>query len=173
MRYASFIAVLLSSKSVIAAPCEYQKDVNSLHLKKIERSEVERKAITMTSDNQARCTVKIKSLVDKRWYQQIESFIFDPFVMTAKEGCDRAVVRAKEKIYDRASREGFRSTTTMKCSSRQKVEKKDVFLNVLPSSLMGYGEHREVVLNPKCTVSAGKVTYKEGYTLHGYKEICK
>jgi len=93
--------------------------------------------------------------------------------MTAKEGCDRAVVRAKEKIYDRASPELFRSTTTMKCSSRQKVEKKDVFLNVLPSSLMGYGEHREVVLSPKCTVSAGKVTYKEGYTLHGYKEICE
>ena len=58
------------------------------------------------------------------------------------------------------------------CSNVKGFRKKGIFFNVLPYSLMRYGEHREVVLRPHCSVVAGTVTYKEGYTLHGYKEVC-
>ena len=166
------IPLTLMASTAIAAPCEYERDVQSTHISNITESKVTDRFIHMTRDSKMRCTVNVSSLVKDKWYKQKETFVFDPYVMNAKEGCERAIDRAKERIISRVSPEVFRSSTKMKCTSKRKSKKKDVYFNVLPSSLMSVGEHREVVLNPKCSVVAGSVTYKEGYTLHGYKEVC-
>ena len=166
------LPLLLATSTAMASPCTYEKDVNSVHIKKIESTRVMNRSISMMNDSMMRCSVDIESMVDGKTYRQQDSFVFDLFSMNADEGCGRALSRAKERVYHRASPELFRSSTTMKCSAKRKVEKKGIFFNVLPYSLMGYGEHREVVLRPHCSVVAGTVTYKEGYTLHGYKEVC-
>ena len=117
------LPLLLATSTAMASPCTYEKDVNSVHIKKIESTRVLNRSITMMNDSMMRCSVDIESMVDGKTYRQQDSFVFDLFSMNADEGCGRAMSRAKERVYHRASPELFRSSTTMKCSAIRKVEK--------------------------------------------------
>lgn len=172
MRYSSVILVGMLPFSAFASPCDYEKDVSSMHLKKIESTKVIDKSLKMVYDNQMKCDVSIESLVEKKWYKQNESFIFNPFTMNAEEGCDRAVKRAKERIYHRASPELFKSTTNMKCNYKSEKEIR-TFAVPLPKKMIGYGETIEIKINPKCKLVAGTIQYDEGYVLYGHREICE
>lgn len=173
MRYSSGIILALFSTSAMATtPCDYTKNIESTHLKRIEQTKIIDKKINMAYNNQMRCTVKIESLVDSKWYKQNSTFTFDPFVMTADEGCDRAINRAKAKVYNIASPELVRSKTDMNCEYKKPQVIREIKIP-LPNTMLNYGEHREVRTNPKCRLEVGSVKYKAGYVLHGYKEVCE
>ena len=121
------LPLLLATSTAMASPCTYEKDVNSVHIKKIESTRVMNRSITMMNDSMMRCSVDIESMVDGKTYRQQDSFVFDLFSMNADEGWGRALSRAKERVYHRASPELFRSSTTMKCSAKRKAEKKGIF----------------------------------------------
>jgi len=173
MKYSSFLAAMVLPTAVMASPCEYDRDVESIHTKVIESTRITDKSIRMMTDKTMQCTVQIESLVDGKWFNQQETFRFDPFIMDADKGCNRAVDRAKERIYSEVSPELFRSRSTVKCSHKYaKKRLKDIVLP-LPKSMMNYGEHVEIKLNSNCRLQSSVKTYDGGYTLYGYKELCK
>ncbi len=173
MRYSSTLFVALFSTSAMATtPCDYTKQIESMHLKKIESTKIVDKKINMTYNNQMRCSIKIESLVDGKWYKQAETFTFDPFIMTAEEGCDRAINRAKTRVYNRASPELMKSKTNMECTHKTPKIRGELKIP-LPKTMLEYNEHVEVKLNPQCKLEVGSIKYSEGYVLHGYKEVCQ
>jgi hypothetical protein len=168
IRYSKFTPLLLIP-TVAYGECNYDRDVSSVHVKKIEQTNIEKRKV-IDFHGAKKCLIIIRSKVDGEWHRGMSSFVFDTS-MAEDEACDRAITRAKDSIYRRVSPEMFSSTTSMKCNT--KIGKTDNQLKIpLPHRLPKYGEVQEVVLNKKCKLVEATVQYGEGYRLKGYKEVC-
>ena len=57
MKYSSFLAAMVLPTAVMASPCEYDRDVESIHTKVIESTRITDKSIRMMTDKTMQCTV--------------------------------------------------------------------------------------------------------------------
>ncbi len=100
--------------------CLYKRDVSTVHTKTLETTKIDRKRIIPLPDHGAKkCVISMRGMIDGEWHHGNASFVFDSS-MSEDEACDRAIGRAKEKIYRNASPEVFSSKVEMDCKVKVK-----------------------------------------------------
>lgn len=165
------LSILMTPSITVAQDaCDYDRQVMSVHTKKIEQSRIDYKKVVNLPGGGKKCKVVVRAKIEGKWHRGVDSFVFDTD-MTEKDACSRATMRAKTKIFNRESPEYLSSSSNMKCSSSTSKERK-IKQIPLPEKIPEVGETSEVRFDPRCELKPYTFIYKKGYVLQGYKEVC-
>ena len=126
------VGTLLSTTALATeTPCDFKSKDKLIYEGKIESVRVVKKDVQKYVEDTRKCTMKMESRVDGKWYPSTGEYIFGPD-MSEGDACERAENRAKIKVMRTVIPETLKSEKNLKCDlTSPKKSCKVVYINAV------------------------------------------
>ena len=126
------VGTLLSTTALATeTPCDFKSKDKLIYEGKIESVRVVKKDAQKYVEDTRKCTMKMESRVDGKWYPSTGQYIFGPD-LSEVDACERAENRAKIKVMRTIIPETLKSEKNLKCDlTSVKSSCKVVYINAV------------------------------------------
>jgi hypothetical protein len=128
----TLICTLLTTTALATeTPCDYKSKDKLIYEGSIESVRVVKKDVQKYVEDTRKCTMRLESRVNGKWYPSTGEYIFGPD-MSEVDACERAENRAKIKVMRTIIPETLKSEKNLKCDlTSPKKSCKVVYINAL------------------------------------------
>ena len=139
------VGTLLSTTALATeTPCDFKSKDTLVFEGSIESVRVVKKDVQKYVEDTRKCTMKMESRVDGKWYPSTGQYIFGPD-MSEVDACERAENRAKIKVMRTVIPETLKSEKNLKCDlTSPKKSCKVVYINAVVGE---FGQQRIRILS--------------------------
>jgi len=128
----TLICTLLTTTALATeTPCDYKSKDKLIYEGSIESVRVVKKDVQKYVEDTRKCTMRLESRVNGKWYPSTGEYIFGPD-MSEVDACERAENRAKIKVMRTIIPETLKSEKNLKCDlTSPKKSCKVVYINAV------------------------------------------
>ena len=128
----TLVCTLLTTTALATeTPCDYQSKDKLVYEGSIESVRVVKKDVQKYVEDTRKCTMRLESRVNGKWYPSTGEYIFGPD-MSEVDACERAENRAKIKVMRTIIPETLKSEKNLKCDlTSPKKSCKVVYINAV------------------------------------------
>ena len=128
----TLICTLLTTTALATeTPCDYKSKDKLIYEGSIESVRVVKKDVQKYVEDTRKCTMRLESRVNGKWYPSTGEYIFGPD-MSEVDACERAENRAKIKVMRTIIPETLKSEKNLKCDlTSPKNSCKVVYINAV------------------------------------------
>ena len=128
----TLICTLLTTTALATeTPCDYKSKDKLIYEGSIESVRVVKKDVQKYVEDTRKCTMRLESRVNGKWYPSTGEYIFGPD-MSEVDACERAENRAKIKVMRTIIPETIKSEKNLKCDlTSPKKSCKVVYINAV------------------------------------------